>query len=119
MSPLIDCIFLLLIFFVVTSVFVDETGVSIDRPRAVSSKNLDKNSMMIALTADGDIVYSGNRMDLNSIRGAVSRQMREREVPVIIIADKNSLSGQLVQLLDECKLAGAKQVSVAAQNGEQ
>jgi len=118
LSPLIDCIFLLLIFFIVTTVFVEETGVEVQKPRALSATDLEKNSLMIALTADGHIVYSGRRMDLNSVRGIVARQMREEQVPVIIIADENSRSGRLVELIDECKLAGASQVSVAAERGE-
>jgi biopolymer transport protein ExbD len=89
--------------------------VEVDKPKAVSAKDLDKKSLMIALTADGDIVYSGRSMDLNSVRGMVARQMREDAVPVIIIADRASRSGRLVELIDECKLAGAKQVSIAAQ----
>lgn len=114
LSPLIDCIFLLLIFFVVTTVFVEETGVDVDKPRAVSARRLEKQSLMIALTAEGEIVYGGRRMDLNSVRGVVARQMRIEELPVIILADKSSRSGSLVELIDECKLAGAKQVSIAA-----
>lgn len=115
LSPLIDCIFLLLIFFVVTTVFVEETGVEVQKPKAVSATDLEKNSLLIALTKDGQIVYSGRRMDLNSVRGIVARQMREEVVPVIIIADENSRSGRLVELIDECKLAGALQVSIAAE----
>jgi len=114
LSPLIDCIFLLLIFFVVTTVFVEETGVDVDKPKAVSARRLEKQSLMIALTAEGEIVYGGRRMDLNSVRGVVARQMRTEEVPVIILADESSRSGRLVKLIDECKLAGAKQVSIAA-----
>src|SRR6056297_652550 len=110
LAPLIDCIFLLLIFFVVTTVFVEETGVEVQKPKAVSAKDLEKNSLLIALTEDGQIVYAGRRMDLNSIRGIVARQMREEKVPVIVLADEDSRSGRLVELIDECKLAGAEQV---------
>lgn len=115
LSPLIDCIFLLLIFFVVTTVFVEETGVDVDRPQAVSARDLDRNSLMIAITRDGEIYYGGRELDLNSVRGIVARQMREEVIPVIIMADKDSASGRLIELIDECKLAGAEQVSVATQ----
>jgi len=114
MSPLVDCVFLLLIFFIVTTVFVEETGVDVDRPQAVSAARLDRQSMMIALTPDGDIVYGGRTISLNSVRGLVARQLRERETPVIILADRDSRTGQLVELMDECKLGGARHVSVAA-----
>ncbi len=61
MSPLIDCVFLLLIFFIVTTVFVEETGVDVNKPQAASARDLEKNSLMFALTADGSIVYGGRK----------------------------------------------------------
>ena len=114
MSPLIDCVFLLLIFFVVTTVFVDETGLDIQKPRAASAKELDKHSILIALSPEGAIVYGGRRVPLNSVRGIVAQQLKEREAPVIIMADASAHTGPLVDLIDECKLAGARQVSIAA-----
>ena len=114
MSPTIDMVFLLLIFFIVTTVFVEETGVDIQKPKAASAKDLDKHSILIALTNDGKIVYGGRQVSLNSVRGLVAQHLREKEVPVILIADESSRSGRLVELIDECKLAGAKQVSIAA-----
>jgi len=114
MSPLIDCVFLLLIFFIVTTVFVEETGVEIQKPRATSVQDMDKHSIMIALTPDGKIVYGERQVDLASVRGIVSRQLREQEVPVIILADSDARTAPLVDLIDECKLAGAKIVSIAA-----
>jgi len=114
MSPLIDCVFLLLIFFVVTTVFVEETGVEVHKPRAASVQDMDKHGIMIALTPDGHIVYGGRQIGLNSVRGLVSQQLRGKQVPVIILADADARTAPLVDLIDECKLAGAKQVSIAA-----
>lgn len=114
MSPLIDCVFLLLIFFIVTTVFVEETGVDIQKPQAASAQDLEKQSIMIALTADGRVVFGGREIGLAGIRGVVARQLREREAPVIILADGNARTSPLVDVIDECKLAGAKQVSIAA-----
>lgn len=113
-SPLIDCVFLLLIFFVVTTVFVEETGVDVQKPSAASARDLDKNCIMIALTTDGKIVYGDRQLSLNSVRGVVSQLLRAKPMPVIIIADESARTGPLVDLIDECKLAGAAQVSVAA-----
>lgn len=114
MSPLIDCVFLLLIFFIVTTVFVEETGVEIQKPQATSAQDLEKQSIMIALTADGQVVFGGRDIGLAGIRGIVSRQLREREAPVIILVDGAAQASPLVDVIDECKLAGAKQVSIAA-----
>ena len=115
LSPLIDVVFLLLIFFVVTTVFVEETGVSIQKPSAASASDLEKNSILIALTANGEIIYGGRQVSLNRVRGIVSQQLREQEMPVILLGDEKAHMGKLVDLIDECKLAGAKQVSIAAQ----
>lgn len=114
MAPLIDCVFLLLIFFIVTTVFVEETGVEIRKPRAATAETLDRHSLMLALTAEGDVVHGGRTLSLPGVRGLVAQQLREREVPVVILADVDARSGRLVELIDECKLGGATQVSVAA-----
>ena len=114
MSPLIDCVFLLLIFFIVTTVFVEETGIDVQKPRAASAENVAKKSITIALTPDGRIVFAGREIGLNGVRGVVSRQLRERDAPVVILADSDARTAPLVDLIDECKLAGAETVSIAA-----
>jgi len=114
-SPLVDMVFLLLIFFIVTTVFVEETGVEVQKPKAASAQSLEKKSILLALTADGRIVYGGREVRLSGLRGLISRLLREQEMPVIILADEQSRSGVLVDVIDECKLAGAKQVSIAAE----
>ena len=114
-SPLVDMVFLLLIFFIVTTVFIEETGVEVQKPKAASAQNLEKKSILLALTADGRIVYGGREVRLSGLRGLISRLLRDQEMPVIILADEQSRSGVLVDVIDECKLAGAKQVSIAAE----
>ncbi|MDF3130664.1 biopolymer transporter ExbD [Kiritimatiellaeota bacterium B1221] len=115
MSPLIDCVFLLLIFFIVTTVFVEETGVEVDKPQAVSASDLEKQSVMIAITGAGEIVYGGQEISINSLRGVVKRQLTTPETPVILLADGSVPTRLLVEVMDECKLAGAEKVSVAAE----
>ena len=115
MAPLIDCVFLLLIFFIVTTVFVEETGVDIQKPQAASAQDLEKTAILIALTADGRIVHGGREVGRMGVRALVARQLREKSAPVIILSDADARTAPLVALIDECKLAGAKQVSVAAQ----
>jgi biopolymer transport protein ExbD len=113
-APLLDVVFILLIFFVVTTVFVEETGVDVERPTAASAEQLQKQSLLIAITSDGRIVYGGQEFGLGGLRALVARELMEREVPVIILVDREAHSGSLVDVIDECKLAGAKIVSVAA-----
>ncbi len=118
MSPLIDCVFILLIFFIVTTVFVEETGVEVDRPQATSASQLEKTSILIALTEKGEVVFGGREVGVAGVRSLVSRQLqKDAEIPVIIQADRVSQSGLLVRIIDEAKLAGARKVSVATRAG--
>ena len=119
MSPLIDCVFILLIFFIVTTVFVEETGVEVDKPEAASASMLEKTSILIALTDKGEVVYGGREIGIGGVRRVVKqvRDSSNEDVPVIIQADSNSYSGRLVRIIDEAKLAGATQVSIATRKG--
>jgi len=112
-SPLIDCVFILLIFFIVTTTFVEETGVEVDKPQAASAARLEKTSILIALTAEGTVVYGGRDIGLSGVQPLVRRMLQKEDLPVIIQADKSSQSGLLVQIVGEAKLAGATKVSVA------
>jgi biopolymer transport protein ExbD len=112
LSPLIDMVFLLLIFFMVTTVFVQETGVEVQKPKAATATDLEKSSILI--TQEGRVVYGGEQIGIARVRGMVARQLRERDMPVVVIADETSHTGVVVQVIDQCKLGGAKQVSIAA-----
>lgn len=113
MSPLMDCVFILLIFFIVTTTFVEETGIEVDKPQAASSSQLEKTSILIALTAKGEVVYGGREIGMSGVRPLVKRMLQKEDVPVIVQADQAASSGLLVRIIDEAKLAGAVKVSVA------
>ena len=113
MSPLIDCVFILLIFFIVTTVFVEETGVEVDKPEAATSTQLEKTSILIALTDQGKIVYDNREIQVGSIQSLVRRIVSQEMVPVIIQADENSRTGLLSRIVGEAKLGGARKVSLA------
>jgi biopolymer transport protein ExbD len=113
-SPLIDCVFILLIFFIVTTTFVEETGVEVDKPQAASAVRLEKTSILIALTESGQVVYGGREIGLSGVQPLVKRMLQQEDVPVIVQADSGAPSGLLVRVIDECKLGGAQKVSVAA-----
>lgn len=114
MSPLIDMVFILLIFFIVTTTFVENTGVEVDKPEAASASNLDKNSILVAVTGKGEIVYGGKEIGLGGVRPLVKRLIEKDLVPVIIQADERVPAGLLVRVIDEAKLAGAP-VSIATE----
>jgi biopolymer transport protein ExbD len=109
-------VFILLIFFIVTTVFVEETGVEVDKPQAASASQLEKNSILIALTGKGEVVYGGRDIGIGGVQPLVRRLIQGEQLPVIVQADQASTSGLLVRIIDEAKLAGAEKVSVATRN---
>jgi biopolymer transport protein ExbD len=113
MSPMIDCVFILLIFFIVTTTFVEETGVEVDKPQAASAVRLEKTSILIALTAKGEVVYGGREIGISGVQPLVKRMLQKEDVPVIVQADAAAQSGLMVRVIDEAKLAGATKVSIA------
>jgi biopolymer transport protein ExbD len=115
MSPLIDMVFLLLIFFVVTTSFVKETGIDVHRSTAETAEIKEGGAIMIGVTGEGEIWMEGKRVDVRSVRGLVERALAEDpEAGVIVIADRESQTGDVVQVMDQCRLAGASNVSLAA-----
>jgi len=115
MSPLLDVVFILLIFFIVTTVFVKESGVEIDRPQALSASLLAKKSIFIAISNDGEVWYGGSRIGLAGIKPTIKQLIATNPQPVIIQADKQVSAELLIKVLDAIKLAGATQVNVATQ----
>ena len=113
LSPLIDMMFLLLIFFIVTTAFVEEVGVDIQKPKASTAESLEKKSIMLGVTPEGRVIYGAKEIGLNNVRGVVARLLKSEQRPVIILADIESKSGIVVSVIDECRAAGAKQVSIA------
>ncbi|MFZ9879861.1 MAG: ExbD/TolR family protein [Phycisphaerales bacterium] len=114
LSPMLDCVFILLIFFIVTTTFVEETGVEVDKPQAASSVQLEKTSILIAITAKGEVVYGGREIGVGGVQTLVKRMVQKEDVPVIIQADREAAAGVLVRVIDEAKLAGATKVSIAS-----
>jgi biopolymer transport protein ExbD len=115
-SPLIDIVFILLIFFIVTTVFVEETGVDVSRPQAASASMLEKNSILIAITSEGNIVYGGREIGINGVRGTVQRLLKNDEMPVIVQVDKSVSIDLYTKVHDAALLAGAKRISMATSN---
>jgi biopolymer transport protein ExbD len=112
-APLLDCVFILLIFFIVTTTFVEETGVEVDKPQAASAVQLEKNTILLAITQKGEVVYAGRDIGFGGVRPLVKRLILKEDLPVIIQVDQGVPSGLLVDVIDEVKLAGATKVSLA------
>ena len=116
LSPMIDCIFILLIFFIVTTVFVEEPGVEIYKPNATVDGELEKTSIIIAITADNKIVYGGKELGVSGVGARVRQLLNRDELPVIIQADSRADHGVFSDVWSEVKNAGAKKISVSTLN---
>lgn len=114
-SPLIDIVFILLIFFIVTTVFVEESGVTVEKPRAVSAAELERESVLIAITRNRDVIHGGRSIGLAGVQPVVRRLLQAEQLPVIIQADRSVPTELLVQVIDEAQLAGASQISIATE----
>ena len=115
MSPLIDLVFLLLIFFMVTTSFVRETGIDVQRPTASTATLTENGNILVGISKDGTLHFDGKKIDLRSLRSHITRALAENpEGSVVIVADKISYTGLVIEVMDQCRLAGAKRVSLAA-----
>ena len=115
--PLIDIIMFLLIFFISTTSFIEEPGVKVDKPQAASARQVEKNSIIFAVTSDGRVAYGGKEIGLGGVRSTVKRLCAKEPLPVVIEADQKSQSGLMIRVIDEAKLGGAKDVSLASEKG--
>ncbi|MFP4282417.1 MAG: ExbD/TolR family protein [Opitutales bacterium] len=107
-SPMIDMVFILLIFFIVTTVFVQEPGVEVVREFANTAEQLERNSLLFAITTEGRVFYGGNDVGVAGIRGIVQRQNAEGQMPIIIQADRGAPSQTVIRVIDETKLASPR-----------
>ena len=116
MTRLIDMVFILLIFFIVTTSFVKETGVDVSRPSAKTAVKKELANIMVAITASGEIHIDGRTIDRRAVRANVERLHAENpEGSVFILADKEAKTGLLIEVMDQARLAGIANVSIAAE----
>jgi biopolymer transport protein ExbD len=114
-SPLIDLVFLLLIFFMVTTSFVRETGIEVNRPEAATAALTENNSVQVAVNASGEIYFDSRRVDLRMLSSHVGKALEQNPgAEVIVVADRYSHTGAIVKVMDECRRAGAAHVHLAA-----
>ncbi len=114
MTPLIDMMFNLLLFYIVTTTFIEDTGVRVQKPQAATAVQLEKESILIAITAQGQVVYGGKEIGVSGVRPIVRRLTQKEPLPVILQVDEKASAGLVVRVLDEANLGGAKAVSIAA-----
>lgn len=118
LTPMLDMSFILLIFFIVTTSFVKEAGIDVSRPSAKTAERKERGNILIAIRPTGEIWIDKKVVDLRAVRATVERLHAENpEGSVVIIADKTSQTGVLVETMDQVRLAGVYNVSIAADQG--
>jgi biopolymer transport protein ExbD len=116
LAPMLDFVLNLLIFFIITTSFVREAGVTVSRPEAATAFfGGDKANILIAIRSNGEIWMDRRQVDLREVRPLIERLHIERpEDTVIVVADKAAKTGLLAQVMDEVKLGGIQTVAIGA-----
>ena len=116
LTPMLDVVFIMLIFFIVTASFVKEAGIDITRPPAATAERKERGNILIAITNNDQIWVDRRQVDPRALRANIERLHAENpQGSVIIQADVESKNGLLVQVMDAARLAGVSSVSLAAE----
>ena len=118
LTPMLDIVFIMLIFFVVTTSFVRESGIEVNRPTAQTAERRDHGNILIAISPNGEIWIDKRAVDIRAVRAVVERLVTENpEGGVIIQGDRDAQIGLLVKVMDQVRKAGIVNVSIAATAG--
>ena len=115
LAPMLDFVLNLLIFFIITTTFIKETGVNVNRPDADTAERKETGNILIAIRPNGDVWMDKRAIDPRELRVAIERMHAERpEDTVVVIADKLSPVGVLQDVMDQVKLGGIDNIAVSA-----
>lgn len=116
LTPMLDVVFIMLIFFIVTASFVKEAGIDVNRPDAATAERKEKGNILVAISAEGQIWIDRRQVDPRALRANIERMHAENPNGAVVIqADEESKNKLLVQVMDAARLAGVKNVSIAAE----
>jgi biopolymer transport protein ExbD len=116
MTPMLDIVFIMLIFFIVTTSFVRESGISVNRPRAATAEQKKQKNVIIGIKPDGEVWIAKRAVDIRAVRASVERISSENPVDAVIVqADRETPTGILVRVMDQVRLAGIENISIAAE----
>jgi biopolymer transport protein ExbD len=120
LAPMLDFVLNLLIFFIITTSFVKESGIVVTRPDAETAEHRESGNILISVRENGEVWMDKRQVDLREVRGLVERMHIERpEDSVVVVADKASRAGVVAQVMDEVRLGGIRDIALgAAQLGE-
>ena len=115
LTPMLDVVFIMLIFFIVTTSFVKESGIDVSRPGAATAEKKEKASILVAIDKNGGVWIDKRKIDVRSVRANIERLHAESpEGTVVVQADEGSNTGVLVKVMDQIRMAGVSNISVAA-----
>jgi len=119
LTPMLDVVFIMLIFFIVTSSFTQETGIDINRPSAVTAEKESRGNILIGIRPNGEIWLDNRHVDIRAVRANIERlKAKFPQSSVIIQSDTDARTGILVRVMDQIRLAGVQNISIAASKGD-
>jgi biopolymer transport protein ExbD len=114
-TPMLDIVFIMLIFFIVTSSFTKETGVLVVKPEAEQAEALRNGTILIAVRPNDAIWMAKRQIELREVRQMVERARAENpEGSVVVVADEGSRIGTVTQIMDQVKMAGVEGIAISA-----
>lgn len=116
-TPMLDVVFIMLIFFIVTATFVKESGIDVNRPQAATAVVKEKANILVAIDAHNKVWINRREVDIRSVRANIERLHAENPKGTVVIqADRDSRNEVLVQVMDASRLAGVYEIALAAEN---
>ena len=116
MAPLLDMVFILLIFFMVTTHFTRDTGLALEKPAAKTAVAVSPESIDVRISSDGVLAYKGRTIALHSLEGMIRQDLSKKsDSQVLIISDRRVSTGTLISVYDRCALGGASSISIATE----
>lgn len=117
MTPMLDIVFIMLIFFIVTTSFVKEAGIDVHRPEASQATSKPSANIFIAVRENGEVWMDRRQVDVERVAANLERLLAEQPTDMVVIqADKEARHGIVVKVMDQVKEAGIAQISIAAEN---
>jgi biopolymer transport protein ExbD len=117
MTPMLDVVFIMLIFFIVTATFVKESGIDVNRPEAATAVKKERANILVAISDKGEIWINKRQVDVRAVQANIERLHAENpQGSVVIQADKKATTDTLIKVMDAARSAGVFDVSIAAQD---
>lgn len=117
LTPMLDVVFIMLIFFIVTTSFVKEAGIDVNRPKAAKATGKPTATIFVAIRANGEVWLDKRAVDVERVGAQIEKMLAESPTDTVIVqADKEAKHGVVVSVMDQIKLAGIEKISIAAEN---